>query len=268
MKFKNLIVAVPLILGTAGLVTISTSIATAPSAEAFGLGDITGAVKDAAKKVGKAAGSNAKDFGSAFKRDMNKAGGKIKKVGKAAGSNAKDFGSALKRDIGKIYPGPYKFTPPTIPPQKEPDNVHKPGLKSANKIKMISRDRSSFGRPVGQMRMKSTIVKDRSTMGRPIGIKIQNLKANKKKPISRDRSSFGRPVGMNGKNFRHNKMRKAVNMNRNKRKHHSMRKVQGITKQNLKFNKSSNRNKSIMRMSGKNLSQNNKRQRGKRTFRR
>lgn len=81
--------------------------------------------------------------------------------------------------------------------------------------KPIGRDKSVWGRPVGNVKLG--VVKDES-FRRPMGITKENLGLKNKRPIARDKSVWGRPVG---------------NVKLGVVKDKSFRRPMGITKENL-----------------------------------
>lgn len=107
---KALVVALPLAFGVAGTATVATTLLAQP-AHAFGLSDITGAVKKvgskvkaAAKTVGKDIKNTSKIVGGKVKSAAKTVGKDIKNTSKIVGRNAKDWATsvgAAGKDIGR-----------------------------------------------------------------------------------------------------------------------------------------------------------------------
>lgn len=117
---KGLATALAITIGAAGAITIPASLTTAPTAEAFGLSDIGGAIKGAGKKVGGAAKKAGKAVGRKAKTTGKAIGKGAKVVGKAIGKGAytvgemeyvgwkhigKWTGEGIKKGAGKAWDG-------------------------------------------------------------------------------------------------------------------------------------------------------------------
>ena len=162
MSLKALAAALPLALAAAGAMTLTTGIATAPPAKAFGLGDVWDTAKDIgsgavdagrslgsnAERIGKEIGGEAKDIGSGAVDAAKSLGSNAKRIGKEVGSEAADIGRGAGdagKYLGKNYlkwakkspiPLGNDFEPkPTPVPESSP---YKPGEWGGNAVPLDS----------------------------------------------------------------------------------------------------------------------------------
>ncbi len=199
---KGFVMALALVVGAAGVTTVTTSIATAPPAAAFGWSDIKktagkagGAIKKGTVKAGKGIKTGAKwvgkqanksDLVKGATKDIRKVGSGVKKgakwVGKQANKSAvvrgvvkdvKAVGSGIKNVAGKL-----RAT------AKVPESRKLLDLRRALNAKgLIPKRRTPYPGSRSGRTMKIGIVQDKAFHG--VG----------KKPLGRDKSVWGRPVG-------------------------------------------------------------------------
>lgn len=133
MSLKALAAALPLALAAAGAMTLTTGIATAPPAKAFGLGDVW----DTAKDIGSGAVDAAKSLGSNAKRIGKEVGSEAADIGRGAGDAGKYLGkNYLKWAKKSPIPLGNDFEPkPTPVPESSP---YKPGEWGGNAVPLDS----------------------------------------------------------------------------------------------------------------------------------
>lgn len=168
-KLMGLVMALSLTMGGAGVITGTTALTSAPEAQAFGLGDIGGAIKKGAKKVGGAAKKGVKAVG----RGIEKGGGKLdsatrkaaKKVGRGVEKAGKTIGRGAK-DIVRCWPMRCKVTE-RKPQYPDYGNGYKPGGKAA-------------GRTIGTKKRNLRQLGKGAPVRKVQGITKQNLKPSRK----------------------------------------------------------------------------------------
>ncbi len=168
-KLMGLFMALSLTMGGAGVITGTTALTSATEAQAFGLGDIGGAIKKGAKAVGGAAKKGVKAVG----RGIEKGGGALdnatrkaaKKVGRGVEKAGKTIGRGAK-DIVRCWPMRCKVTErkPKYPDYR---NGYKPGGKAAN-------------RTIGTKTLKLQKLGKGAPARKVQGITRQNLKPSRK----------------------------------------------------------------------------------------
>ena len=217
---KGFVMALALVVSAAGVTTVTTSIATAPPAAAFGLGDIKkaakkvgGAAKSAAKRVGKDAKNAGKIVGGGVKSAAKRVGKDAKNAGKIVGRNAKDWGTSAISGASKVghavNNGVNKVMKPVV---KSPiaKGLAKFGACWTSGLRNCG---SSFNPPDANASPSAKPVNGPGGWGRPASRKPNwngpdrknpvTTRVNRKSPaigfpknsIARDRSRIGRPTG-------------------------------------------------------------------------